>query len=397
MGLNDTPSAERISIAFFGCRNAGKSSLVNAVTGQELSVVSETGGTTTDPVKKAMELLPIGPVMIIDTPGFDDEGALGEKRVAAARRILRSCDIAVLVTDSSRNLNACEKELLSLFGERGIPYLTVKNKADLLADIPENQNGAVYTSALNGQGISELKNALAALYKPTEKQMRLVADIICAGDIVVLVTPIDSSAPKGRMILPQQQAIRDIIDCGASAFVTRETELENTLAALKAPPALVVTDSQAFKIVSQIVPEEVPLTSFSILMARYKGFLSAAVKGAAVIDLLEDGDKVLISEGCTHHRQCGDIGAVKLPRLLSRRTGKKLDLHWSSGSDFPQDLSSFRLVIHCGGCMLNAAEMEYRMKSASHQKTGFTNYGVAIAYMNGILERSIAPLPDTEL
>lgn len=394
MGLNDTPSGERVSIAFFGCRNAGKSSLVNAVIGQELSVVSEIGGTTTDPVKKAMELLPLGPVMIIDTPGFDDTGALGEKRVDSARKILRSCNIAVLVTDASRELNDCEKELISLFCEREIPYITVKNKSDLLKDAPRNTSRIVYTSALNKQGIEELKDMLAGIYRPPEKQVRLVGDLISAGDIVLLVTPIDSAAPKGRLILPQQQAIRDVIDSGAAAIVTRETELETTLGALKEPPALVVTDSQVFGVVSKIVPESVPLTSFSILMARYKGFLKTAVKGARVIDSLKDGDKVLISEGCTHHRQCDDIGTVKLPLWLRERTGAELDLNWSSGSGFPQDLSEFRLVIHCGGCMLNAAEMEYRMKSAQQQGVPFTNYGTAIAYMNGILERSLSPIPN---
>lgn len=396
MSLNSTPSGERIWIAFFGCRNAGKSSLVNAVTGQDLSVVSDIGGTTTDPVKKAMELLPLGPVMIIDTPGFDDTGALGEKRVETARRILRSCNIAVLVTDASRKRNDCEKELISLFNERRIPYLTVKNKADLLDQIPQNTEDTVYTSALKKQGITELKNTLGRLYSPPEKQKKLVGDLISAGDTVVLVTPIDSAAPKGRMILPQQQAIRDVIDCGAIAVVTRETELEKTLCALKEPPALVITDSQAFGVVSKIVPQSVPLTSFSILMARYKGFLGTAVKGAKVIDTLKDGDKVLISEGCTHHRQCDDIGTVKLPHWLKERTGAALDLQWSSGGGFPQDLSGFKLVIHCGGCMLNPAEIEYRMRSADKQGVPFTNYGTAIAYMNGILQRSIAPIPDLD-
>lgn len=396
MSLNSTPSGERISIAFFGCRNAGKSSLVNAVTGQDLSVVSEIGGTTTDAVKKAMELLPLGPVMIIDTPGFDDSGTLGEKRVDTARKILRSCNVAVLVTDASRELNGCEKELISLFNERKIPYLTVKNKSDLLKEVPADSPLQVYTSALKKQGIKELKDALGRLYSHPEKQKRLVADLISSGDTVVLVTPIDSAAPKGRLILPQQQAVRDIIDSGAIALVCRETELERTLGSLKNPPALVVTDSQAFAFVSKIVDKSVPLTSFSILMARYKGFLSTAVKGARVIDTLRNGDSVLISEGCTHHRQCDDIGTVKLPRWLKQRTGADLDLHWSSGGGFPEDLSSFKLVIHCGGCMLNPAEIEYRMKSAEKQGVPFTNYGTAIAYMNGILERSISPIPDID-
>lgn len=395
MGLNDTPSGERIHIGFFGCRNAGKSSIVNAVTGQALSVVSDVKGTTTDPVKKAMELLPLGPVMIIDTPGFDDEGMLGEKRVAAAKKILRSCDVAVLVTVAGRAFNAAERELIGLFRERGIPYVTVRNKTDIYGapDTAEaDTENTVYTSALNKTGIEELKNTLGRCVKDDGKAISLVGDLINAGDTVVLVTPIDSAAPKGRMILPQQQAIRDIIDAGAVAVVTRETELEQSLTALKNPPALVVTDSQAFEYVSRLVPSEIPLTSFSILMARYKGFLDTAVRGAKKLDSLSDGSKVLISEGCTHHRQCDDIGTVKLPRWLKKYTNADLQLEWSSGTGFPDDVSGYDLIIHCGGCMLNSNELKYRRNLAEGQGTAFTNYGTAIAYMQGILERSLAPI-----
>lgn len=392
MGLNDTPSGERIHIGFFGCRNAGKSSIVNAVTGQTLSVVSNVKGTTTDPVKKAMEILPLGPVMIIDTPGYDDEGQLGEKRVAAAKKILRSCDAAVLVTVAGRNFNSAELELISLFKERNVPYIVVKNKTDISSEPETVSENTVYTSALNKTGIDELKNAIGGCIKDNGKALSLVGDLISAGDTVLLVTPIDSAAPKGRLILPQQQAVRDILDTGATAVVTRETELEQALNSQKNPPALVVTDSQAFKLVSRLVPDEIPLTSFSILMARYKGFLDTAVDGAKKLDLLKDGSKVLISEGCTHHRRCDDIGTVKLPRWLKKYTKAALQLEWSSGTGFPDDLSCYDLVIHCGGCMLNSNELKYRMNLAEKQGTAFTNYGTAIAYMQGILERSIAPV-----
>lgn len=396
MGLNDTPSAERVHIGFFGCTNSGKSSLVNAVTGQPLSVVSDVKGTTTDPVKKSMELLPIGPVTIVDTPGYDDTGKLGEKRVAATVKILRNCDLAVLVTVAGRELLQAEKELLEIFEKRGIPYLIAANKADLYTGQISEKENIIYTSALEKAGIEELKNALGKLYKPEKNALRFVGDIINSGDVVVLVTPIDSAAPKGRLILPQQQAVRDIIDSGATAVVTRETELENTLAALSKKPALVITDSQVFEFVSKVVPVDIPLTSFSILMARYKGFLKTAVKGAKTISRLENGSKILISEGCTHHRQCDDIGTVKLPKWLKQYTNKDFAFEWSSGGGFPSDLSSFDLIIHCGGCMLNANEMKYRMNSAAEQGVPFTNYGTAIAYMQGILERSVAPIPDID-
>ncbi len=394
MGFNDTPSGERITIGFFGCRNAGKSSLVNAVTGQDLSVVSNVKGTTTDPVKKAMELLPLGPVMIIDTPGYDDEGELGAMRVEKAEKILRMCDIAVLVKTAGKKNNAVENALVSLFEKKKIPYIIAENKSDLLCDIPKNTDKSVYTSALKKIGIEELKNAIGKSVKSDEPQLRLVGDLIHHGDFVILVTPIDSAAPKGRMILPQQQAIRDIIDSGAVAVTVRETELAEALASLGREPSLVVTDSQAFEIVSKIVPEGIPLTSFSILMARYKGFLKAAVEGAQKISSLNENSRVLISEGCTHHRQCDDIGTVKLPRLIEKFTGVRPLLEWSSGTGFPKSLTDFDLVIHCGGCMLNSNEMQFRMNSAIEQGVPFTNYGTAIAYMQGILERSIAPLPE---
>ena len=378
---------ERVNIGFFGCRNVGKSSLVNVVTNQDMSVVSDVKGTTTDAVKKTMEILPIGKVLIIDTPGYDDEGELGEKRVEATKKILRNCDIAVLVTEANRELNKAEDELISIFEEREIPYIIAKNKADVIEKY-ENSGNVVFTSAVDKTGVEELKELIGKSIKE-EKQIRLVGDLIKSKDIVVLVTPIDESAPKGRLILPQQMAIRDILDSGAVAIVTKETELEQTLNSLKEKPALVITDSQVFKLVNEIVPEEIPLTSFSILMARYKGFLDVAVNGAKAIDKLKDGDKVLIAEGCTHHRQCEDIGTVKIPKLLKKFTGKELNLEWTNGMGFPEDLKQYDLIIHCGGCMLNENEIKYRMDLAVKEKVPFTNYGTVIAYMNGILERSL--------
>lgn len=393
MSLNSTPSAERVHIGFFGRRNAGKSSVVNAVTGQELSVVSDVKGTTTDPVYKSMELLPLGPVTIIDTPGIDDEGALGELRVKKTRQILNKTDIAVLVVDSSAGLTAVENELIGMFAAKNLPYIIVYNKSDIS---PKSNCGdnEISVSALNGTNINELKEKIAALAKNEENSRRIVGDLINEGDFVVLVTPIDEAAPKGRLILPQQQTIRDILDAGAMAIVTKETQLAQTLAKLGTKPAMVITDSQAFGMVSKIVPEDIPLTSFSILMARYKGFLETAVKGAAAISRLKDGDRVLISEGCTHHRQCGDIGSVKLPALLRKYTGKSVEIELSSGRDFPEELSDFSLVIHCGGCMLNAREVAYRRKTAEDRLVPFTNYGTAIACMNGILRRSLEIFPD---
>lgn len=392
MGMNDTPSGERTHIGFFGKRNAGKSSVVNAVTGQELSVVSDVKGTTTDPVCKAMELLPLGPVMIIDTPGFDDEGALGELRVKKTRQILNRTDIAVLVTDSADGLSRTDEELITLFRQKSIPYLIVYNKSDIAPKTVCGEN-ELAVSALKNTNIHELKERIAALARDSVPDRKIIGDLIIPGDFVILVTPIDSAAPKGRMILPQQQTIRDILDADAVSVVVKEFQLEEALEKLGRKPAMVVTDSQAFAMVSKIVPEDIPLTSFSILMARYKGFLETAVKGAAVIDTLNDGDKILISEGCTHHRQCDDIGSVKIPRWLKKHTGAELDISFSSGRGFPEDLSPYKLIIHCGGCMLNERELRFRQKSAADQGVPFTNYGMAIAHMNGILKRSISVFP----
>ncbi len=386
MGLNDTPSGERIHIGFFGQRNAGKSSLVNAFTGQELSVVSDVKGTTTDPVYKAMELLPLGPVEIIDTPGFDDSGELGELRVKKTRQILAKTDIAVLVTDSTSGENKCDSELISLFEERKIPYIRVYTKSDI-SGVNILGEREISVSAAEGKNIGRLKEMTASLLSDSTQERKLIADKISRGDVILLVIPIDEAAPKGRLILPQQMMIRDILDSHACAVSVQVEELENTLKKIK--PALVITDSQAFGEVNKIVPREIPLTSFSILMARYRGFLETAVKGAYELKNLRDGDRILISEGCTHHRQCGDIGSVKLPKLLKKYTGCDLDIQLSSGRDFPTDLSGFKAVIHCGGCMLNAKEMEYRQNTANQQGIPFTNYGISIACMNGILDRSV--------
>lgn len=393
MSLNAAPSAERLHIGFFGCRNAGKSSVVNAVTDQDLAVVSHVAGTTTDPVRKAMELLPLGPVVIIDTPGFDDEGMLGEKRVLRTKQTLNRTDIAVLVVDATRGMSTVDQQLVALFDEKLIPSVVVFNKADLLESrrsIPQN---GMYVSARTGEGIHELKERLGSLAPKPDPNHRLLADLIAPGETVVLVCPIDESAPKGRMILPQQMAIRDVLDAGATALVCRETELNIALKSLAAPPALVVTDSQAFGVVAPIVPDEVPLTSFSILMARYKGFLRTAAAGVAAIDRLRDNDNVLMAEGCTHHRQCNDIGTVKIPRWLRMHTGRELHIHTCSGREFPEDLSAYALIIHCGGCMTSEREVQYRMRCAEDQGIPFTNYGITIAQMTGALERSLRPFP----
>lgn len=392
MGLQDTPSSERVQIGFFGCRNAGKSSLVNAVTNQEMAVVSPVKGTTTDPVTKAMELLPLGPVLIIDTPGIDDEGGLGEQRVKRTKQILNRIDCAVLVVDSVAGKTKADEELLNLFQEKQIPFLVAYNKSDLQMPILSGKN-EVAVSALQKTGIEELKERIAALGKENQKERMLVRDLVKAEDLVVLVTPIDSSAPKGRLILPQQQTIRDLLETDAIPVVTKENTLKTTLESLAKRPALVITDSQAFAQVSKDTPLDIPLTSFSILMARYKGFLEGAVQGVAAIETLQDGDKVLICEGCTHHRQCEDIGTVKIPRWLRQHTGKELELVHTSGKDFPEDLLPYRLVIHCGGCMLNEREVAYRQKCAADAGIPFTNYGIAIAYMTGILKRSIEIFP----
>lgn len=401
MSLHDTPTAERTHIGFFGLRNAGKSSLVNQVTGQEMSLVSDVKGTTTDPVKKSMELLPLGPVTIIDTPGYDDEGTLGEMRVRKTKEALAVCDIAVLVTEHDQ-LTAIEEELLSVIRERKIPHFLVRNKADLAEahgdakERPAVDSGAGLTllrvSAKTGDGIHELKEAMAHAMEGREKQIRLVADLLSPEDIVILVIPIDTSAPKGRLILPQQEALRDILDAGAISMVTGVETIHDTLASLKKDPALVITDSQAFGKVMKLVPERIPLTSFSILMARYKGFLKTALKGAEAIDALPDHAKILIAEGCTHHRQCEDIGTVKLPKWLKEYTGKEPEFMFTSGHGYPEDLNQYDLVIHCGACMLNDQEVANRMNKAIDAGVPFTNYGTAIAHMNGILKRSTAPV-----
>ena len=398
MSMNDVVSAERVHIGFFGCRNAGKSSLVNAITAQELSVVSDTAGTTTDPVKKSMELLPIGPVVIVDTPGFDDLGELGEKRVARTRAVLRTIDVAVLVIDVEAGVQETDRELLALIEERKVPYLIAWNKSDEHAPAVELPGVPIerqlWVSAKTGNGIKELKDAIGALAKGQQESVPLVADLIHPGDLLVLVVPIDSAAPKGRLILPQQQTIRDILDADARALVVKENELKHTLEELRNPPAMVITDSQAFKKVAADVAEEVPLTSFSILMARHKGFLELAVSGAAKLDDLSNGDKVLICEGCTHHRQCGDIGTEKLPKWLREYTGKELSLEFTYGKGFPDDVSGYELILHCGGCMLTEREVLARMEQAAAQGTPVTNYGTAIAQMNGILKRSLSIFPD---
>ena len=394
MGLNETASADRLHIGFFGKRNAGKSSLCNAVTGQELSVVSDVRGTTTDPVRKAMELLPLGPVVIIDTPGLDDEGELGTLRVKRTRQVLNYVDLAVLTVDATVGMTEPERELCEIFKNKNIPYVVAYNKSDLLATVPQPSENEIYVSARDGVNIDELKNKMAALVKASDEQKFIVGDLIEPNDKIVLVVPIDKAAPKGRLILPQQQTIRDILDSGATALVCRDTELSELLASLPQKPRMVITDSQAFGKVAKIVPRDVELTSFSILFARYKGNLREAVRGAAMLDKLQDGDKILISEGCTHHRQCGDIGTVKLPKWISEYTGKQLGFEFTSGRDFPEDLSAYALVIHCGGCMLTEREMQYRARHASDSGIPMSNYGIIIAHTHGILRRSLEPFKD---
>ena len=424
--MNETPSADRVHIGFFGRRNAGKSSIVNKVTGQELAVVSDVKGTTTDPVSKAMELLPMGPVVIIDTPGIDDEGHLGELRVRKAKQVLNRVDVAVLVVDATVGKTSVDEELIRIFKEKEIPYLVVYNKADLLktkdgnpfssenklnqnthADtvkenrVSQNQDHEIqnteqfiYASAATGQNIYELKERIASLAVTDELKLRLVGDLLDPSDFAILVVPIDKAAPKGRLILPQQQTIRDVLEAGAAAIVIKEDELSNTLETLGKKPKLVITDSQVFARVSKETPEDIWLTSFSILFARFKGNLKAAAAGAAAIDRLNDGDKILISEGCTHHRQCDDIGTVKLPRWIRNYTGKDLEFEYSSGREFPEDVTKYSLIVHCGGCMLNEREMRYRQKCALDQEIPITNYGIAIAYMQGILKRCVEMFPD---
>lgn len=393
MGLNEVVSAERLHIGFFGMRNAGKSSLVNAVTGQQLAVVSDVKGTTTDPVKKAMELKPLGPVVIIDTPGLDDEGALGALRVQKTKQILAKTDIAVLVVDGTTGATPPDAALVEVLRGRNIPCITVHSKADLLELRPALPDGALYVSAETGEGVEELKTLLGDFARGRKQEKVLCADLFDAGDIVVLVTPIDEAAPKGRLILPQQMTLREILDHHGIAVTCQDTELKDTLAALGRKPRLVITDSQVFRKVSADVPYDVMLTSFSILMARYKGDLAALVEGAAALSGLKDGDRVLISEGCTHHRQCNDIGTVKMPGWIEGFTDAKLRFTFTSGGDFPEDLSDYTLVVHCGGCMVNEAEMRHRMALCAAAGVPMVNYGVAIARIHGILERSLELFP----
>ena len=393
MSLNDTPSAERLHIGIFGKRNAGKSSIINAITGQDLAIVSEIKGTTTDPVYKAMELLPLGPVVMIDTPGLDDEGELGAMRVRKSYQVLNKTDIALVITDAADGVGAAEKALLARIRQKGIPYLIVYNKSDAGVQ-PVLSEESISVSAKTGENIHALKERIGRLIPQGDSGKRIVGDLLSPSDIAVLVAPVDSAAPKGRLILPQQQTIRDILDASAIAAVTKETELAETLAALGKPPRMVITDSQAFGIVSKLVPDEIPLTSFSILFSRYKGNLAAAVRGAKAVDSLKDGDSVLICEGCTHHRQCEDIGTVKMPAWIKKHTGKELAFHFTSGTEFPDDFSPYRLIVHCGGCTLNEREMQYRIKCAADSGVPMTNYGTMIAYIHGILARSVALFPD---
>ena len=393
MSLMDAPSGERVHIAFFGCRNAGKSALANAFTNQPISIVSDVAGTTTDPVSKSMELLPVGPVVIVDTPGIDDTGELGEMRVSRTQQVLSRTDIAVLVVAADTGMTGSDRQFLEVLKERDIPTLVVHTKADLLLEHGADREG-LFVSARDGYQMDLLRERVAALWDSGKKTATLTGDLAGRGDKVLLVVPIDKAAPKGRLILPQQQVIRDLLDHGAIPVICRDSELEEILSEKGFSPKLVITDSQAFHKVHAALSPEIPLTSFSILMARYKGILTSVVRGAGVIGDLADGDTVLISEGCTHRRQCGDIGTVKLPALLKKKTGKELTFAFSSGSHFPEDLTGYRLIIHCGGCMLNEAEMRARERAAARSGVPMTNYGIAIAYCNGILERSIAMLPE---
>lgn len=391
MGLNDTPASERLHIGFFGRRNVGKSSLVNAVTGQDIAVVSDVAGTTTDPVYKSMELLPLGPVVIIDTPGFDDEGALGALRVRRTKQVLEKTDIAVLVADMDKGLCRSDRELLRLFRERNINYIIAYNKCDETKRLSDHmEEPGICVSARTGVHIRELKEQIGSLVPDAGMDKRLVGDLLVPGDLVVLVVPIDRAAPKGRLILPQQQVIRDILEAGALSVVVRDTELASALKQMAVRPKLVITDSQVFASVMKIVPEDICLTSFSVLFARYKGQLPSAVSAVKILDgEISDQDKILIAEGCTHHRQCDDIGTVKLPAWIRKYTGSNPFFDFTSGTGFPEDLSKYRLIIHCGGCMLNEREMLYRSRQAEKQGVPMTNYGIAIAHMNGILARSM--------
>ena len=394
MSLNSVSSGERVHIGFFGMRNAGKSSVVNAVTGQSLSVVSDYKGTTTDPVKKAMEILPLGPVLIIDTPGIDDEGELGEKRVDKAYEILAETDVAVLIVDAKKGLQEKDQLLISLFEKKNTPYIIAYNKCDLIEDLKELKSNEIYVSAVENKNIFELKEKIGALSKTKTEKRVIVSYLVTEGDIVILVTPIDEAAPKGRIILPQQMTLRELLDSKCTAVVCQPSELEGTINALKNKPKLVITDSQVFGFVSKVLPDEIPLTSFSILMACYKGDLNNLVNGAVALKGIKDGDKILISEGCTHHRQCNDIGTVKIPDWIRSYTNAEPEFIFTSGGEFLRDLSGVSLVVHCGGCMLNEKEMKSRMEFCKDAQIPIVNYGVAIAVMNGILKRSLEIFPD---
>lgn len=405
MSMNQTPMSERVHIGFFGKRNAGKSSVMNAVTGQDIAVVSDVMGTTTDPVYKSMELLPLGPVVMMDTPGIDDEGELGALRVRKSYQVLNKTDVAVLVIDGTAGISPEDEALLGRIRRKKIPYLVVLNKIDLTAEekgrqireeLGLSESGFVPVSASDGSGIRELKEKIAAAARAEEPEKYIVRDLVSPSDFVILVVPIDKAAPKGRLILPQQQTIRDLLDGNAVSVVVKETELGQTLGQLGKKPALVITDSQAFGQVSRDVPEDILLTSFSILFARYKGNLESAVKGVTALDRLEDGDTILISEGCTHHRQCDDIGTVKIPKWIREYTGKEIRIETTSGTEFPDELGKYRLIVHCGGCMLNEREMKYRLSCAQDQGVPMTNYGILIAYVKGILKRSVEVFPEIE-
>ena len=391
MSLNLQTSSERVHIGFFGCTNAGKSSIVNAVTSQEVALVSEVSGTTTDVVRKAMEILPIGPVLIIDTPGFDDTSILGEKRMENTKKALSETDAAVLVCDAGKGITDKDREIEALFKEKNIPYIIVYNKADTLS---KRESGLFYVSAITGEGIAELKEKLAGLIPEKSSRMKIVDSFVNKGDLVVMVTPIDESAPRGRIILPQQNVLRNLLDIGAVALVVQVEELKSVVETLGEKISVVITDSQVFGEVSKIVSDDIKLTSFSILFAKYKGILDEAVKAVSVIESLQDGDKILIAEGCTHHRQCNDIGTVKIPAWIKKHTGRDISFDFTSGRDFPEDASEYKMVIHCGGCMINEREVQSRMEKAKMQNIPFTNYGILIAYMKGILKRSIEVFPN---
>ena len=394
MGMNQTPASERVHISFFGKRNAGKSSVINAVTGQNLAIVSQVKGTTTDPVYKTMELLPLGPVMVIDTPGIDDEGELGKLRVKKSYQVLNKPDVALLVVDGTVGRQPEDEMLIQRFQDKSIPYMVVYNKLDLMGQEPACKEDEIWVSAEQETNIWELKEKIARLGKQEEPDKYIVRDLMKPGDFLVLVVPIDKAAPKGRLILPQQQTIRDILDGDGSAIVVKENGLKEALEKLGQPPRLVITDSQVFDRVDADTPKEIMLTSFSILFARYKGDLAEAVRGVTALDSLRDGDKVLIGEGCTHHRQCDDIGTVKIPRWIREYTGCELSFDFTAGTEFPDDLSPYRMIVHCGGCMLNAREMKYRVQCAVDQGIPITNYGILVAYLRGILKRSLEPFPE---